>query len=597
MADENSQDEPLTIVGIGASAGGLAALKRLFSQMPERPGVAFVVVMHLSPEHESHLTELLQPHCPMPVQQVNATVPLEADHVYVIPPNANLNTIDTHLRLTELEEKRYRRAPIDHFFRTLGNTHDGSSIGIVLTGTGSDGTLGLRHIRECGGVTIVQDPEEAEYDGMPRSAIATGEVDLVLPLAEMPSHVLRIAKTRPRVSKGGEPSPPTGNDQERLLQKIFAQVRARTGHDFTSYKRSTIMRRIGRRMQIHQIEDLQGYLELLRSQRGEVLQLFEDLLITVTEFFRDDEVYQLLIDKTLPRLFESKGARDRVRVWSVGCSTGEEAYSLAILMLEEAGRRDLRPQIQIFASDLHETSLKRARDGVYPDSIASAVSAERLERYFVQEGGTYRVRSEVRELVVFAPHNLLKDPPFSHLDLIVCRNVLIYLQRDVQQDVAALFHFALDPDGLLLLGSSETVDESELFTAEDKRHCLYRRRSVPTREPRLPLSPLMGTGLGVGMGGPLRAGRERGEVEATGRGGGWGGGVEGELWAGACEAGGAVRPAQCAGDAGARCGTQLGERGAVYAGAGGGADEQCVQAGAGAAACGAACGDPRGGQG
>jgi two-component system CheB/CheR fusion protein len=479
----------LPVVGIGASAGGLAALKQLFGAMPDDVGVAFVIVVHLPPDHESHLATLLQPHCRMPVEQVTEIVPLEPNHVYVIPPNANISTIDTHLRLSPLEEPRRERAPIDHFFRTLSDTHDGNAVGVVLTGTGSDGTLGLRWIRERGGLAIVQAPEEAEYDGMPRSAIAAGSADAVLPLGEMAQRIVAFARTEPVL-----PLPHDGRDlpedASRLVQKILAQVRVLTGHDLGPYKRSTILRRIRRRMQLQRIPDLGDYLDVLRADQREVRRLFDDLLITVTEFFRDEEVFARLERDVIPALFEGKGARDRLRVWSVGCSTGEEAYSLAILLQEEAARRDVRPQIQVFASDLHDSSLKLAREGIYPDSIAAHVAPERLERFFIKQDSSYRVRSEVRETVLFAPHDLLKDPPFSHLDLVVCRNVLIYLQRDVQQEVFSLFHYALDQGGFLLLGTSETVDRSDYFVCRDKRTSLYQRRDVPAREPHLPVFPL-----------------------------------------------------------------------------------------------------------
>jgi two-component system CheB/CheR fusion protein len=483
--DEEARSSGLTIVGIGASAGGLAALKQLFAAVPAETGVAFVVVVHLSPSHESRLAEILQPHCRLPVQQVNSSVPLEPDRVYVIPPNANLEAIDTHLRLSKLEEQRRERAPIDHFFRTLAAMHDGHAIGVVLTGSGSDGTLGLRWIKEEGGVAIAQLPAEAEHDSMPRNAIASGLVDLVLPLREMPAHILRIAHTQPhlQLKDDGEPDP---EGDERTLHQIFAEVRARTGHDFGTYRRSTIMRRIRRRMQLHHMERLPEYLRLLRHSREEQSRLFDDLLITVTEFFRDPEVFEQLAKRFIPPLFERKGSGDQIRVWSVGCSTGEEAYSLAMLLLEEAARRDVPPTIQVFATDLHAKSLRFAREGLYPEAIASAVSADRLERFFTADQGGYRVRREVRERVVFAPHDLLKDPPFSRMDLVACRNVLIYLQRPIQQDVLAIYHYALNPDGLLLLGSSETPDGNELFQVQDKDCRIFRRRGVPGREPRLP---------------------------------------------------------------------------------------------------------------
>lgn len=494
-------DHNLTIVGIGASAGGLGALRTMLGAMPPDPGLAIVIVMHLSPDHESHLANLLQPHCPLPVQQVTDTQAIERNRVYVIPPDANLSTIDTHLRLSQLEKERKNRAPIDHFFRTLADTHDGRAVGVVLTGTGTDGTLGIRRIKEQGGLTIAQDPDEAEHDGMPRSAIATGMVDRVLRLTEIPIELSRFAHTEPRVV-----IPEDGEDLEaeesRVLQKIFAQVRARSGHDFNQSKRSTMLRRIRRRMQLRSLETLTSYLDYMREHGEEAVELFNDLLITVTEFFRDHDVFTRIEEQIIPRLFDRKTSEDRLRVWSVGCSTGEEAYSLAILLLEEARKRDVHPQIQVFASDLHESALKRARDGIYPQEIATEVSKERLQRFFVKENGHYRVSREVRELVVFAPHNLLRDPPFSHLDLIVCRNLLIYLQRDVQQDVLALFHYALRSDGLLLLGTSETAGRPELFVTEDKDACVFRRRNVPTREPRLPLFPVATGPAGIERGEP-----------------------------------------------------------------------------------------------
>ncbi len=474
----------LTIVGIGASAGGLAALKALFSAMPDRVGVAFVVVVHLSPERESHLAELLQPTCAMPVLQVTGDTEIEPDHVYVIPPGANLNSVDTHLRLTKLEERQRDRAPIDHFFRTLSGTHDGESIGVILTGSGSDGALGLRRIKERGGVTIVQTPDEAECDGMPRAAVASGVVDLMLPLSEIPSQIVRIINTKAKVPVAA-PEPAPEESASLALEKILAQVRGRSGADFTAYKRSTLLRRIQRRMQIRGVETLTDYLEYIRDDRRETMALFEDLLITVTEFFRDREAYAILEKEVLPKLLAGKDADDAVRVWSVGCSTGEEAYSLGMLLLEHCWANDVHPRIQIFASDLHEGSLAIARDGVYPDSIVRELGAERVNRFFTRQDGALKVRKELRELVVFAPHNLLKDPPFSSIDLISCRNLLIYLKREAQEQAAALFHYALKPDGLLFLGSSESIDESELFTPENKQHRLFRRRNVDPREPRL----------------------------------------------------------------------------------------------------------------
>jgi two-component system CheB/CheR fusion protein len=490
---DKSQSEPIEkdvccLVAIGASAGGLAALRRFFADVPADSGLAFVVVMHLSPEHESHLTELLQPHAKIPVQQVTETVKLVSNRVYVIPPGANLDAIDTHLRLSELEERRSERAPIDHFFRTVASTHDGHSVGVILTGTGSDGTLGLREIKEKGGLIVIQDPNDAEFDGMPQSALATGMADMVLPLAELVPALLRVTHIQPDL-----PHPKEGDDIEgeprRLLHKIFAHVRARTGRDFSRYKRSTILRRIERRMQIRQTEELAEYVGILRDENGEVNQLADDLLVTVTNFFRDVAVFDVLEQEIIPALFKGKGLDDDIRVWSVGCATGEEAYSLAMLLMEEAARHEAGPRVQVFATDLHDLSLRKAREGFYSGDIQADVSPARLKRFFVKESGGYRIRKEVRELVVFAPHNLMGDPPFSRIDLITCRNLLIYIQRDRQQDIIELFHYALRSNGFLVLGTSESLEASDLFVAENKKCCVFRKRDVLGPEPRLPVFP------------------------------------------------------------------------------------------------------------
>ncbi len=474
-----------TLVGIGASAGGLDALKQLFSAMPADSGLSFAVVVHLAPDHPSMLADLLQPFTAMPVLQVQSEMEIEPNHVYVIPPGSNLDTIDSHLRLSHIEHQRRERAPVDHFFETLATSHGGHAIAVVLSGTGSDGSYGVKAIKEHGGLTVAQDPDEAQFDGMPQNAIATRLVDLVLRIAEMPKHILRFAYTTPRIDLGGDSDGPENGQQ--ILQQIFAQIRARTGHEFSKYKQSTVLRRIRRRMQLHQIEVLGEYSDYLREHPNEVHLLADEFLITVTQFFRDAETFAYLERQIIPKLFHGKNAADRIRIWSVGCATGEEAYSLAILLLEQKRKVREPPEIEIFASDLHERSLERARAGVYPETIEAAVSPKRLQTYFRKEDGAYRVGKDVRELVVFASHNLLRDPPFSRLDLIVCRNVLIYLQRDAQGGVVDLFHYALNPDGLLILGPSETIERSALFQPESKEHCIFRRRNVPAPEPRLPV--------------------------------------------------------------------------------------------------------------
>lgn len=486
-----SSSDPVkpTVVGIGASAGGLTALKRLFEMMPSDTGLAFVVVVHLSPEHKSHLADILQSSVRFPVQQVNDTTPLEANNVYVIPPNANLSAIDTHLRLSKLEAARGERAPIDHFFRTLASAYDGHSIGVILTGTGSDGTLGLKDIKAKGGLILVQDPNEAEYDGMPQSAIATGLVDRILSLDEMPEALARLAQIEPLVLLPEDEEDRTERNRV-LLAKVLSVLKTRTERDFSRYKAATLLRRIARRMQLNYIEDVDEYIEKLRTHPEETRSLADDLLVTVTSFFRDPEVFTHLEKQVIPQMFEGRGPASTIRLWSVGCATGEEAYSLAILLLEEAARRESRPKLQIFASDLHKHSLEEARIGLYSGDIATDIGTERLKRFFRKENGGYRINKEVREIVTFAPHNLLADPPFSRLDLITCRNLLIYLDRAAQKDVVDLFHYALCPNGYLLLGSAETIDASDLFRTQDKKLCLYTKRNVPPPEPRLPVFPV-----------------------------------------------------------------------------------------------------------
>lgn len=489
MSSDSSLARKPTIVGIGASAGGLAALKTFFTHVPEDSGLAYVVVVHLSPHYESHLAELLQPETNFPVEQVTDIVPLAPNRVYIIPPNANLDAIDSHLRVAKLEERRQERAPIDHFFRTLARVHDGQSIAVILTGTGSDGTLGVRDIKANGGLVIVQDPNEAEYKGMPQSAVSTGMADFVLPVAEMPAAILRYDGTSPRVPeiRDGNAVPPDGRV---LLQSVLTILRTRTDRDFSRYKPSTLLRRIARRMQLNHVEDMGQYAQRLRERPDEAHALADDLLITVTHFFRDPEVFEKLEKEVIPRLFQGKTQRDIIRVWSVGCATGEEAYSLAILLKEAAAKSETPPQLQVFASDLHARSLGTARDGFYKGEIESDVKAERLDRFFTREDGGYRVRKEVRDLVVFALHNVLSDPPFSRLDLISCRNLLIYLERDVQREVVEIFHYALNPDGVMLLGTAESLEASDLFRAKDKRLAIFVKQNGPVRHPRLPVFPL-----------------------------------------------------------------------------------------------------------
>ncbi|MDQ8184119.1 chemotaxis protein CheB [Pelagicoccus sp. SDUM812002] len=493
-ADEPSKT-PKAIVGIGASAGGLSALRAMFQAFPADSGLAFVVVIHLSPQHKSHLAELLQKNSPVKVQQIRETTPILPNHAYVIPPNAQLEAIDTHLRLAPLERKPGDRATIDHFFRTLATTHDGNSIGIILTGTGGDGSLGIKEIKEQGGLTIVQDPSDAEYEGMPRSAISTGLVDLVLPLQEIPAAVMRLANTEPNLptkeNEGEEMVP----QEQQILQRLFSLVASRTNRDFSNYRISTILRRIERRMQLRGIDDLADYLTTLNEEPYEAHALAEDMLVTVTSFFRDPKVFAHLKEKVIPNIFDNRQTDEEIRVWSVGCASGEEAYTLAILFHEEAKRRDATQRIQIFASDLHERSLKRAREGFYSGDIDTIIPADQLNRHFTKVDGGYRVQKALRDMIVFTPHNLLGDPPFSRVDLISCRNMLIYIKRAIQRDIVELFHYALRTDGFLLLGTSESLASDDLFRTTSKRHCVFRKRKVAALEPRLPVFPFAQTKL------------------------------------------------------------------------------------------------------
>ncbi|MBV8495428.1 MAG: hypothetical protein JO361_01465, partial [Gammaproteobacteria bacterium] len=481
------------VVGIGASAGGLGALRTFFRGLSATPGFACVVVVHLSPEHESHLVELLQPYTQMPVRQVVKTVALEPNHVYVIPPNANLNSIDTHLRLSELELRRVKRAPIDHFLRTLAETHGSTAIGVILTGAGSDGALGVRQIKEQGGLTIAQEPDEAEYSSMPQSAIATGTVDLVLPLREMGRHIERYCAMLPVLPQPGAKGD-LDRDTETLLEDILAEVRIRTGQEFTMFSRNMVLQRVGQRMRLGGTATLSQYLATLRGSAAEACALYDNLLLNVTEFFRDTATYELL-ESVLGELLDSNPAR--LRVWSIGCSTGEEAYSLAILLLEQASRRHEQPALQVFATELSAQALQKAREGSYPQEIAANVSEERLARFFLHENGRYRVRRELRNIVTFAAHDLFKDPPYSHLDLIVCRTVIRDLQPEMRQGVLGLFYYALQPNGVLVVGRGGALDAPG-FVPEGTSGQLLRRVAGPARPGPLPVIPRASPGFGAG---------------------------------------------------------------------------------------------------
>jgi two-component system CheB/CheR fusion protein len=475
------------VIGIGASAGGMQALLKLFEHMPLLHDMAFVVVMHLSPKHPSAAAEILQRVTSMPVIQVTSAVKIERRHIYVIAPNLQISMVDGSLQVKELERPRGKHVAIDLFFRTLAEVHRERSIAIVLSGSGSDGSVGLARIKEQGGVTLVQSPSDAEYDGMPNAAILTNVVDFILPVVEMPEKLIELWKNAKIIELpapgDGEPAVahlPSSIDAanaEDALHEIIAQLVKNTGHDFRHYKRATVLRRIERRLQVRAIPTLPAYCILLENDPSEVKALLDDMLIGVTNFFRDREAFESLERDVIPELFKDKESTDQVRVWVTACSTGEEAYSLAMLMADQAALTDTPPLFQVFASDIDDRAVAVARSGVYPSSIVTDVAPARLRQYFNKDDESYRIRKAVRDHILFASHNLLRDPPFSRLDLVTCRNLLIYLNRDVQARVLQMFHLALKPGGYLFLGSSESADSlAEYFIPVDKKNRIYRAR-------------------------------------------------------------------------------------------------------------------------
>jgi two-component system, chemotaxis family, CheB/CheR fusion protein len=463
------------IVGLGASAGGLEALEKFFSRLPAEPGLALVIVQHLDPDRPSIMPELLSKVTTMPVEHVRDWTHTEIDHVYIIPPNTTLTLEGITLRLARPIAPRHN--PIDSFFCSLAEAQGDQAIGIILSGGGSDGAQGIKAIHEHGGMSMAQEP--ALHDSMPRSAIALGVVDYVLPAEEMPGRLLaHVQHERRAAGVNGQARLDGAAELNDDLRRICALVQRRTEHDFSRYKQATILRRVQRRMQVRQAESVRDYLDLLRDP-AEADQLFRSLLIGVTRFFRDADAFDALAHDILPSLLKHKGAEQDIRVWVAGCSSGEEAYSIAILLREATAKLDFAPRIKVFATDIDDVALETARSGRYPEVIADQVSPARLQRFFIKQLSGYQVCKELREMCIFSNHNLIADPPFSHLDLLCCRNVLIYFESDVQKKLVPLFHFALDPGGFLFLGPSESVDGySELFRPRLKKHRLYQRQDA-----------------------------------------------------------------------------------------------------------------------
>ena len=467
------------VVGIGASAGGLAAFEAFFSGMPadKNPDMAFVLVQHLAPDHKSILTDLIQRYTRMQVSEVEDGVVVQPNCAYIIPPNRDMAFLNGTLQLLEPSSPRGQRLPIDYFFRSLAQDQHERAICIVLSGTGSDGTQGIRAIKGEGGMAMAQTLESSEYDGMPRSAIDTGLVDYVLPPAEMPAHLISYASHA--FGKNLRTLVPALPKTEDALKKIFILLRAQTGHDFSLYKHNTVRRRIERRMAVHQITYLNDYVRYLQQTPVEVEALFRDLLIGVTSFFRDPDAFAALETNGIPHLFAGKPPGAVVRVWICGCSTGEEAYSIAILLQEYMDKLKRNFTLQIFATDIDSRAINQARSGLYPASIAADITPERLSRYFTAEADSsaFRINKGIRDMLVFSEQDVIKDPPFSKLDLISCRNLLIYMGIELQKKLIPLFHYALNPGGTLFLGTSETVGEfSNFFTVLDRQSKLYQRK-------------------------------------------------------------------------------------------------------------------------
>ncbi|MDT8451883.1 MAG: chemotaxis protein CheB, partial [Gammaproteobacteria bacterium] len=469
------------IAGIGASAGGLEAFTELLSHLPDDTGMGFVLIQHLHPEHPSALTEILSRATKMPVVEIEDGMRVAPNHIYIIPPNTYLGILHGVLHLMPRSDIKGQNLPIDYFFRHLAEDLGSMSIGVILSGTASDGVLGLKAISAEGGITIAQDRESAKYDGMPHSAIAAGCVDVVLPPDKIAAELARIAH-HPFVAS--KPAGKTGEvfpDSDDMLSKIFLLLRRQTGNDFTYYKPTTIQRRIRRRMLLHKLDRLDNYVRYLQDNPAEIDQLFHDLLINVTEFFRDTEAFEALAEKVFPML-KDRSAEVPIRIWVPGCSTGEEPYSLAIALLEYLGDSAGNVAIQIFATDIDENAIVSARAGLYPETINQHVSPERLRRFFVRvEGGRYQISKYIREMCVFAVQNVIKDPPFSRLDLISCRNLLIYLGPVLQKKIMVVFHYALKPGGYLLLGSAESISGfSDYYQVVDSKEKIYTKKSVAT---------------------------------------------------------------------------------------------------------------------
>jgi two-component system CheB/CheR fusion protein len=467
---------PFPIVGLGCSAGCLDALKNFFGNLPPNPDLVFIVTMHLDPTRETELNSILKNFTNLEVKIVQDGEEIENNMIYIRPPNKNAILKDGTFKLEEYEEPRGQRLPIDHMFRSLANELEDKSIGVVLSGTGTDGTLGLRKIKGHGGIAIVQDPQEAKYSGMPNSALSHVEVDYSLSVKEMPTEILRYVENYVKPSPDGRyvslPSKVGEN-----INKVMNKLEGGDGEKILAYKETTLSRRISKRMAVKHINSLEQYAKFLEQHPSERNKLFEEVLIGVTEFFRDQETFMKLKDIVIPEIIKRKENQDSIRIWVVGCSTGEEAYSVALLFKDYLTKKDINKKIVIFASDANHKAISKARSGQYPENISANVTEEYLNKYFIQEDSTYKINQNIRNMIVFAHHNAITDPPFSDIDLISCRNFLIYIKSEIQEKLLKIFHYSLKDDGFLFLGSAETVGvNSNLFKEIDRKAKIFKKK-------------------------------------------------------------------------------------------------------------------------
>jgi two-component system, chemotaxis family, CheB/CheR fusion protein len=492
---EQSKTKNFPVVAIGASAGGLEAFETFFKATPEDCGMAFILVAHLDPTHASLLPELLQKRTKMPVHQITDGTVVAINNIYVIPPNKNLAILQGKLQLLDLSTSRGVNLPIDSFFSSLAQDQGSNGIAIILSGTGSDGTQGIKAIKAENGMVMVQDEGSAKYNGMPRSAAATGLADYVHSPDEMPKILLRYINHSFKKNSLAVIDEIDEEKDTNYLEKIFIILRTRTGHDFSMYKKNTIFRRIERRMNIHQISEIKDYVHYLQKSEREAGILFKELLIGVTNFFRDSLAFDHLLQNDVPDMLANKPDDYTIRVWVAGCSSGEEAYSLAIILLESMDSIKRHFNVQIFATDIDEGAIEVARTGLYAASVLSNVSTERLKRFFSKEDDEhFRIKKSIREMLVFAPHDIIKDPPFTKLDILSCRNLLIYFNSELQKKLFPVFHYSLKPDGILFLGTSESIGQSsELFQVRDKKFKIFTPDSSGNPKHKVPDFPAMQT--------------------------------------------------------------------------------------------------------